>query len=130
MHGRVELLTIRLTDGTLTLTPAWMMRPEAATCAIRPGPRLCVAHLRDLRAHLDALLGSGHGDSSPRGGANAAPEPPPTTGSVRRTAKSTADPNERRRATVEILKALLTEALSSELSTQIRKEAQDEPDRN
>jgi hypothetical protein len=38
--------------------------------------------------------------------------------------------NERRRATVEILKALLTEALSSELSTQIRKEAQDEPDRN
>jgi hypothetical protein len=39
-------------------------------------------------------------------------------------------PNERRRATVEILKALLTEALSSELSTQIRKEAQDEPDRN
>ena len=39
-------------------------------------------------------------------------------------------PNERRRATVEILKALLTEALTSELSTQIRKEAQDEPDRN
>lgn len=92
MHGRVELLTIRLTDGTLTLTPAWMMRPEAATCAIRPGPRLCVAHLRDLRTHLDALLGSGHGDSSPSGGANNAPEPPPTTGSVRRTAKSTADP--------------------------------------
>jgi hypothetical protein len=39
-------------------------------------------------------------------------------------------PNERRRAMVEILKALLTEALSSELSTQIRREAQDEPDRN
>ena len=39
-------------------------------------------------------------------------------------------PPERRRATVEILKALLMEALSSELSTQIRKEAQDEPDRN
>jgi hypothetical protein len=39
-------------------------------------------------------------------------------------------PNERRRATVEILKALLTEALLSERSTQIRKEAQDEPDRN
>jgi hypothetical protein len=39
-------------------------------------------------------------------------------------------PNERQRATVEILKALLTEALSSELSTHIRKEAQDEPDRN
>lgn len=38
--------------------------------------------------------------------------------------------NERRRATVEILKALLTEALSSELSTLIRNGAQDESDRN
>jgi hypothetical protein len=39
-------------------------------------------------------------------------------------------PNERRGATVEILKALLTEALSSELSTQIREGVQDEPDRS
>jgi hypothetical protein len=31
---------------------------------------------------------------------------------------------------VEILEALRTEALSSELSTQIGKEAQNEPDRN
>ncbi len=39
--------------------------------------------------------------------------------------------NERRLAMVEILKMLLTEALSSELSTQqIGKEARDEPDRN
>jgi len=58
------------------------------------------------------------GDSFPSGGANNAPEPPPTSGSVRRTAK------------VEIQKARPMEALSSELSTQIRKEAQDEPDRN
>ena len=63
--GGVEHLTIRLIDSTLTLTPAWMMRPEAAACAIRPGPRLCVARLRDLRAHLDALLSSGDGDSPP-----------------------------------------------------------------
>lgn len=33
-------------------------------------------------------------------------------------------PNERRRATVKILEALLTESLLSEFSTQIRKEAQ------
>lgn len=39
-------------------------------------------------------------------------------------------PNERRLATVELLKTLLTEALLSERLTQIRKEAQDEPDRN
>ena len=91
MYGGVEHVTIRLTDGTFTLTPAWMMRPEAAAFAIRPAPRLCVARLRDLRAHLDALLGSGHGDSSPTGGADHAPEPPPTTGPVRRAAKSVAD---------------------------------------
>lgn len=92
VHGGVELLTIRLIDGTLTLTPAWMTRPEAATCAIHPGPRLCVARLRELRAHLDALLSSGHWDSPPNVGAVNAPEPPPTTGSVRRAAKSIADP--------------------------------------
>jgi len=40
VYGGVEHITIRLIDGTMTLTPAWMMRPEAATCAIRPGPRL------------------------------------------------------------------------------------------
>ncbi len=38
--------------------------------------------------------------------------------------------NELRRAMVEILQTLLNEALSSELMTQIPKEAQDEPDQN
>ena len=38
-------------------------------------------------------------------------------------------PNERRRAMVEILRALLTEGLSGEVSAQIRKEAPNEPDR-
>ena len=39
-------------------------------------------------------------------------------------------PRQRRQATVESLRALLTEALSSEASIQIRKEARDEPDRS
>ncbi len=39
-------------------------------------------------------------------------------------------PSHRRQATVESLRALLTEALSSEASTQIRKEARHEPDRS
>jgi len=91
VHGGVEHITIRLIDGTLTLTPAWMMRPAAAECAIRPAPRLCVARLRDLRAYLDAVLSSGDGDSPPTGGADHAPEPPPSAGPVRRAAKSAAD---------------------------------------
>jgi len=91
VQGGVEHITIRLIDGTLTLTPAWMMRPEAAACAIRPAPRLCVARLRDLRAHLDAVLGFEQGESPPTGGADHASEPPPPAGPVRRTANSIID---------------------------------------
>ena len=91
VQGGVEHITIRLIDGTLTLTPAWMMRPEAAAFVICPAPRLCVARLRDLRAHLDAVLGFDQGDSPPTEGADHAPEPPPPTGPVRRAAKSAAD---------------------------------------
>jgi len=91
MCGDVEHITIRLTDGTLTLTPAWMMRPEAAAFAIRPAPRLCVARLRDLRAHLDAVLGFEQGDSPPTGEADHVPNSPPTAGPVRRAAEPAAD---------------------------------------
>jgi hypothetical protein len=38
-------------------------------------------------------------------------------------------PNERRQAMVESVRALLTEALSREVSSSIRKEARHEPDR-
>jgi hypothetical protein len=38
-------------------------------------------------------------------------------------------PNERRRAMVETVKALLTKALSREVSCSVRKEARHEPDR-
>jgi len=47
-------------------------------------------------------------------------EQPPTLPSI---------PSQCRQSIVEMLEALLTEALSSELSTQSREEAQDEPDR-
>jgi hypothetical protein len=39
-------------------------------------------------------------------------------------------PSHRHQATVEILRALLTEALSNAASTQMRKEARHEPDRS
>jgi len=92
VYGGVEHLTIRLTDDTLTLTPAWMMRPEAAMCAVRPFPRLCVGRLRDLRNHLDVLLGSSPGDSSRARGADHAPEATPRAGPVRKAPGSTSDP--------------------------------------
>ena len=70
MYGGVVHLTIRLADGTLTLTPEWMLRPAAAGCEIRTAPRLSLARLRDLRAYLDAVLGSDQGDSPPTDGAD------------------------------------------------------------
>ena len=120
--------TIRLADGTLTLTPEWMVRPAAAGCEIRSAPRLCVARLRDLRAYLDAVVGSYDGDSPLTDGADHASEPP-TTGSIRRAAPPATDPKERRQAMVESVRALLTEALSRKVSTSIRKEARHEPGR-
>jgi hypothetical protein len=83
-------LTIRLPDGTLTLTPEWMLRPAAAACGVHPSPRLSVARLRDLRAHLDAVLGSSDGDSSPIEGVDDARESP-TTGPIRRAPAPSAD---------------------------------------
>ena len=122
-------LTIRLADGTLTLTPEWMLRPAAAACDIRPAPRLCLARLRDLRAYLDVALGSDCGDSPPTDGDWSVRlnrrqpdlfEEPPRPRPI---------PNERRRAMVESLRALLAEALPQEVSSSIGKEARHEPDR-
>ena len=48
---------------------------------------------------------------------------------ARQPARKTPIPRERRGAMVEILRALLTEALSDEVATSIRKEAPYEPDR-
>ena len=58
---------------------------------IRPAPRLSLTRLRDLRAHLDAVLGSNQGDSPPTDGADHAHQSP-TTGSVRRAAAPATDP--------------------------------------
>ena len=91
VYNGVVHLTIRLADGTLTLTPEWMLRPAAAGCEVRSAPRLSLARLRDLRAHLDAVLGSDRGDSPPTDGADYAPQSP-TTGSVRRAAAPETDP--------------------------------------
>jgi len=128
VFGGEAHLTIRLADDTLTLTPEWMLRPAAAGCEIRQAPRLCVARLRDLRAYLDAVLGSDHGDSPRpmelimrlnRRQPDLFEEPPPMR----------PIPSELRWAMVEGVRALVTEALMKEVSTSIRKEARHEPNR-
>ena len=90
VYGGAVHVTIRLPDGTLTLTPEWMLRPAAAACVLHSSPRLSVARLRDLRAHLDAVLGSGGGDSFPIEGVDDGCEPP-TTGPVRRATTPAVD---------------------------------------
>jgi hypothetical protein len=128
VYGGDVHLTIRLADDTLTLTPEWMLRPAAAACEIRSAPRLCLARLHDLRAYLDAVLGSDRGDSPLTDGADDAPESP-TTGLFEEPPRLRPIPNERRRAMVESVRALLTEALSQKVSASTRKEARHEPDR-
>jgi hypothetical protein len=91
VYGGVEHLTIRLADGTLTLTPEWMLRPAAAGCEIRSAPRVCLARLRDLRVYLDAVLGSKDGESPLTDGADDGPQSS-TTRSVRRAATLATDP--------------------------------------
>ena len=113
-------LTIRLADGALTLTPEWMLRPVAAACEIRLAPRLCVARLRDLRAYLDAILGSDHGHSPLTDGADHAPELP-TTGSVRRAAAPATDPERTPPSDGGECASALAEALAQRVSSLIRK---------
>ena len=84
VFNSVELVTIRLEDGTLCLTPAWMLRPEVEALTAVPVPRLCVSR---LRAFVSLALGSDYGDSPPSGGAHA-PKPSSTAGSVRRGSKA------------------------------------------
>jgi hypothetical protein len=91
VYGGEAHLTIRLADGTLTLTPEWMLRPAAAGYEVRSALRLSLARLRDLRAYLDAVLGSDQGDSSLTDGAEHASEGP-TTGFIRRAAATAIDP--------------------------------------
>ena len=122
-------LTIRLADGTLTLTPEWMLRPAAAACEIRTAPRLCLARLRDLRAYLDAVLGSDRGDLPLTDGADHAPETP-TTGPVRESRRAC----DRSRTNAagrwwRVCERFSAEALSQKVSASIRKEARHEPDR-
>lgn len=51
-YAGVEHVTIGPSDGALTLTQAWMMRPETATSSICATPRPRMMRLCDLRAHL------------------------------------------------------------------------------
>ena len=88
VFNSVELMTIRLEDSTLCLTPAWMLRPEAAVFTAVPVPRLCVVRLRALRAFVNAVLGSKLGESPRSEGADHAPKPSPTAGFVRRGSKA------------------------------------------
>ena len=87
MKGVVDRLFARQNPGAMLAD----MRPAAGGCEIRTAPRLCLARLRDLRAYLDAVLGSNDGDSPLTDGADHASEPP-TARSVRRAAAPTTDP--------------------------------------
>jgi hypothetical protein len=55
-HAGVVHFVVRQLDNRLTLLPAWMTEPAAATCEVRSAPRLPLDKLFDLRALFDAAL--------------------------------------------------------------------------
>jgi hypothetical protein len=102
--GGEEHFVIRQPDGTLTLLPAWMATPVAASFRLISDPRLPVNRLLEVRILVEALLASSLRESSRSGG-----------GGHDRRITSSARPvrepfNSHRRS--QLLKELLTEALA------------------
>src|SRR5208337_1490972 len=74
-HAGADHLIARQPDGTLSLLPVWMTRPEAGAYQLVATPHLPIGVLFDLRGLIDALLASSRGDSPLRGGDHAHPTP-------------------------------------------------------
>ena len=78
-----EVFVIRQPDGTLAQVPCWMMQEAAAHHVLCPEPLLPLAHLRDLRIEIDALLDLLRSDSKTEKGQEDAQRDPSATRSVR-----------------------------------------------
>lgn len=103
---------IRQPDATLTLLPAWIAAPAAASFHLKADPRLPVDRLVEARLLVDALLASSSRESSySQGGGHGGRitssgdlfESPPTYSSI---------PIEAHQQMLVLLKELLTEALT------------------
>jgi hypothetical protein len=102
---------IRQPDSTLTLLPAWMAAPAAASFRLMADPRLPVNRLLDVRALVEALLASSLGESPRSQGGDHGQherqrdlfEGPPTVTGI---------PINVQPQMLELLKELLTEALA------------------
>jgi len=79
-----DVFVIRQPDGTLAHVPCWMMREPAAHHALCAEPVLPLAHLRDLRGEIDALLDFLRCDSTTEKTQNDSRRDPPVKRSVRR----------------------------------------------
>jgi hypothetical protein len=79
-----DVFVIRQPDGTLAHVPCWMMRETAAHHALCAAPVLPLAHLRDLRGEIDALLDFLRSDSTTEKMNNEPHRDPPPKRSVRR----------------------------------------------
>ena len=83
------MFVIRQPDGTLSHVPCWMMHEAAGHHVLCPEPLLALAHLRDLRIEIDALLDFLRSDSKTEKGQEDAHRDPSAKRSVR--GRGTAD---------------------------------------
>lgn len=110
--GSETHFVIRQPDATLTLLPAWMAAPAAASFHVKAEPRLPVDRLLEARLLVDALLASSSRESSHSRGGGHGGRITSSGGSVREPSDIQQHPIEAHQQMLELLKELLTEALT------------------
>jgi hypothetical protein len=129
MHGGARHLTLRTEQGDSFLVPEWMTQSDAAAVKVVEAPCISVAQLRALRAFLDSILASPAGNAVPGGGgANGDTSDPAAEGSFR--ALAAGEPTHGDREALDLLQALLAEAMNHTPEKRIenRVEASDDED--
>ena len=131
MHGGARHLTLQTEQGNSFLVPEWMTQSDAAAVKVVEDPRISVAQLRALRAFLDSILASLAGNIVPgEGGANGDTMDPAARGSFEPSPPVSQLMETERRKALDLLQALLAEAinLTPETAIESRAEARDDED--
>ncbi|WP_141340236.1 hypothetical protein [Bradyrhizobium sp. USDA 3458] len=103
---------IRQPDATLTLLPAWMAAPVAASFQLIADPRLPVDRLLEVRVLVDAVLASSSRESSHSRGGGHGRRITSSGGSFREPSNNSSIPIDAHQQMLELLKELLAEALT------------------
>jgi hypothetical protein len=131
MHGGARHLTLRQEGGESLLVPEWMTQSDIASVRIVESPCISVAQLRALRAFLDSILASPAGKIVPgKGGADGETLDPAAKGSLRTPPSVNRSAAIERRKALELLQALLGEAINAPQERKAEKPLEARDDKN